>query len=95
MLKEIYEQPRVVTDTVQARIDAELGSGALPEANLDARQVQRLHRAVLVASGTSYHAALVGRFMIEWPVSPPRSTSRPSSGIAQTPKQPVTSTGCP
>jgi glucosamine--fructose-6-phosphate aminotransferase (isomerizing) len=65
MLKEIYEQPRAVTDTFQARIDAELGSAALPEANLDARQVQRLHRVVLVACGTSYHAALVGRFMIE------------------------------
>jgi glucosamine--fructose-6-phosphate aminotransferase (isomerizing) len=65
MLKEICEQPRAVTDTFQARIDAELGSAALPEANLDARQVQRLHRVVLVACGTSYHAALVGRFMIE------------------------------
>src|SRR5712692_8066581 len=37
MLKEISEQPRAVNDTFQARIDAELGSAALPDANLDAR----------------------------------------------------------
>ena len=65
MLKEIYEQPRAVTDTFQGRIDEEQGSVALPDAHLDPRSVGRLRRAVFVACGTSYHAALVGRFMIE------------------------------
>ena len=65
MLKEIYEQPRSVTDTFQGRIDEEHGSVALPDAHLDPQSVGRLRRVVFVACGTSYHAALVGRFMIE------------------------------
>ena len=65
MLKEIYEQPRAVADTFQGRIDLEQGSVCVPEMNLDRGQMRRLRRVVLVACGTSYHAGLVGRFMIE------------------------------
>ena len=65
MLKEIYEQPRAVTDTFQGRIDEELGSAVLADANLERREIRRLRRVVLVACGTSYNAGLVGRFMIE------------------------------
>jgi len=65
MLKEIYEQPRAVAETFQGRIDLEQGSVCVPEMNLDRGQMRRLRRVVLVACGTSYHAGLVGRFMIE------------------------------
>src|SRR6266581_2171367 len=65
MLKEIYEQPRAVTDTFQGRIDEELGSVILADANLERREIRQLRRVVLVACGTSYNAGLVGRFMIE------------------------------
>jgi glucosamine--fructose-6-phosphate aminotransferase (isomerizing) len=65
MLKEIYEQPRAVTQTFHGAIDEEQGSATLPEANLTAADIRRLRRVVLVACGTSYHAAVVGKFMIE------------------------------
>ncbi len=65
MLKEIYEQPRAVTDTFRGRIVPESGNLILPDANLDPATLKALRRVVLVACGTSYHAAIVGRFMIE------------------------------
>ena len=65
MLKEIHEQPRAVADTVRGRLDEHTGRAVVPEARLDAETVQGLRRVVLVACGTSYHAGLVGRAMIE------------------------------
>ena len=62
MLKEIHEQPRAVTDTIRDRISAAEG-----DAFIDGFEVQAeaLHRITIVACGTSYHAALVGKFLIE------------------------------
>ncbi len=65
MLKEIYEQPRAVGDTIRGRVSLETGSVTLPEARLDPDLMRRVQRVVLVACGTSYHAALVGRTMVE------------------------------
>jgi glucosamine--fructose-6-phosphate aminotransferase (isomerizing) len=65
MLKEIYEQPRAVTDTFRGRIAPETGSVVLPDVNLDPSTVRALQRVVIVACGTSYHAAMLGRMMIE------------------------------
>ena len=65
MLKEIYEQPRAVADTLRGRVSPEGGTVVLPDIGLDPEIVERLRRVVLVACGTSYHAALVGRFLIE------------------------------
>ena len=65
MLKEIYEQPRAVADTFRGRIAPETGSIVLPDANLDPSTVRGLQRVVIVACGTSYHAAMLGRAMIE------------------------------
>ncbi len=65
MLKEIFEQPRAAADTVRGRVQLEGGTVVLPDVQLDAEVVQQLERVVLVACGTSYHAAIVGRFMIE------------------------------
>ena len=65
MLKEIYEQPRAVADTIRGRVMAEEGSVSIPEAHLDRELLGRIRRVVFVACGTSYHAALVGRTMVE------------------------------
>src|SRR5438552_11481798 len=65
MLKEIYEQPRAITDTFRGRISPETGTIMLPEVTLDAATIQRIQRVVLVACGTAYHAAMLTRSMIE------------------------------
>ena len=65
MLKEIHEQPRAITDTFRGRIAPETGSVVLPDANLDPETVRGLQRVVFVACGTAYHAALLGRTMVE------------------------------
>jgi glucosamine--fructose-6-phosphate aminotransferase (isomerizing) len=65
MLKEIFDQPRAVRDTFAGRIDLEEGRVILPDAGLDPIALDRFRRVVLVACGTSYHAALVGRYVVE------------------------------
>jgi glucosamine--fructose-6-phosphate aminotransferase (isomerizing) len=65
MLKEIHEQPQAVADTMRGRVVLETGAVDLPEANLTAELVGRLQRVYLVSCGTSYHAALLGRSMVE------------------------------
>ena len=65
MLKEIYEQPRAVTDTFRGRISPETGDCFLPDLNLTTEELCGFRRVLLVACGTSYHAALIGRQMIE------------------------------
>jgi glucosamine--fructose-6-phosphate aminotransferase (isomerizing) len=65
MLKEIYEQPRAITDTFRGRISPETGDCFLPDLNLTADELRGFARVVLVACGTSYHAGLVGRQLIE------------------------------
>ena len=65
MLKEIYEQPRAITDTFRGRISPETGDCFLPDLNLTPDELRAFSRVVLVACGTSYHAALVGKHLIE------------------------------
>jgi glucosamine--fructose-6-phosphate aminotransferase (isomerizing) len=65
MLKEIYEQPRAVADTLRGRVQPESGAVVLPDIALDPDVIEGVERVVLVACGTSYHAGIVGRFMIE------------------------------
>ncbi len=65
MLKEIYEQPRAITDTFRGRVSPETGDAFLPDLNLTPDELRGFTRVVLVACGTSYHAALVGRQYIE------------------------------
>jgi glucosamine--fructose-6-phosphate aminotransferase (isomerizing) len=65
MLKEIFEQPRAVTDTFRGRVIPESGNLVLPDINLDPALIEAIQRIVLVACGTSYYAAIVGRFMLE------------------------------
>lgn len=62
MLKEIHEQPRAVADTLAGRLDHERSDVRLDGIDID---VDALSRVILVACGTSFHAALVGEYLIE------------------------------
>jgi glucosamine--fructose-6-phosphate aminotransferase (isomerizing) len=65
MLKEIFEQPRAVIDTIRGRLSEEKGDAVLEGLHLDPVNLKKVHRIYLIACGTSYHAALVGKFLIE------------------------------
>ncbi len=62
MLKEIFEQPRAITDTLRGRLLLEAHDADLEGFEIDPRD---LRRVLLLACGTSYHAGLVGKFLIE------------------------------
>jgi glutamine---fructose-6-phosphate transaminase (isomerizing) len=72
MLKEIYEQPEAVRETIGDRVRH--GALVLEALEMSETEIQNLRRIVIVASGTSYHAGVVGRYIIEeWarvPVEP-------------------------
>jgi glucosamine--fructose-6-phosphate aminotransferase (isomerizing) len=65
MLKEIEEQPDGVLATLQERLDPISGQVSLPDLALEPEELRRLRRIVLVACGTSWHAGLVGKFLLE------------------------------
>ncbi len=65
MLKEIYEQPRAVIDTFRSIIDLERMEIHFPELNVDKALLNKIDKICLVACGTSYHAALVAKYMFE------------------------------
>ncbi len=65
MLKEIHEQPRAVRDTLLGRISLEDGDVHLEELGEAAAALKGAERVLLLACGTSWHAALVGKFLLE------------------------------
>ncbi len=65
MLKEIYEQPRAFRDTIRGRFSLESGSLYLEGLETLQGVLPTIDRIVLVACGTSWHAGLVGKFLIE------------------------------
>jgi glucosamine--fructose-6-phosphate aminotransferase (isomerizing) len=65
MLKEIHDQTQAVQDTLGTRVDFERGRILLDNVKLPASELRRIDRLHLLACGTSWHAALVGKFMIE------------------------------
>jgi glucosamine--fructose-6-phosphate aminotransferase (isomerizing) len=65
MLKEIHEQPRAVRDTLLGRVSLESADIFLDEMNLTDAELSAYERVVIVACGTSWHAAHVGKFLIE------------------------------
>ena len=65
MLKEIHEQPRAVRDTIAGRLLEDEGDVYLEDLPFSDRQLAALKRIVIVACGTSWHAALMGKFYIE------------------------------
>lgn len=65
MLKEIHEQPRAVRDTIAGRLLEGEGDVYLEDLTFSDRQLAAIKRIVIIACGTSWHAALVGKFYIE------------------------------
>ena len=65
MLKEIFEQPRAVADTLTGRIMEEGKDVYLQDMQLSDEQLGQLEKIFIVACGTSWHAGLVGKFLIE------------------------------
>jgi glucosamine--fructose-6-phosphate aminotransferase (isomerizing) len=65
MLKEIYEQPQALINTLRGRIDPQSGRVELPEITMTAKELNNLERIALIACGTSWHAALVAKYWLE------------------------------
>jgi glucosamine--fructose-6-phosphate aminotransferase (isomerizing) len=65
MLKEIHEQPWAVRETTIGRTSAETGRVYLHEMGLDEAALKKIDRVLILACGTSWHAGLVGKFVIE------------------------------
>jgi glutamine---fructose-6-phosphate transaminase (isomerizing) len=65
MLKEIYEQPRAVRETALGRVSEDSGQVFLEEMEITAEELRRLEKMQIAACGTSWHAGLAGKFMIE------------------------------
>ncbi len=65
MQKEIYEQPRAVADTLVGRISLDRGQVFLDEVGLSDDTAREVRRILLVACGTSWHAGLCGRYLME------------------------------
>ena len=65
MLKEIFEQPAAVRDTILGRVSLETGTIFPDDTGLSDADITSIDRVTLIACGTSWHAALVGKFLIE------------------------------
>jgi glutamine---fructose-6-phosphate transaminase (isomerizing) len=65
MLKEIYEQPRAIADTLAGRLREEEGDVALDSLELSDDELCGIEKIFIIACGTSWHAGLVGKFYLE------------------------------
>ena len=65
MLKEIFEQPRTVQNAMRGRIDSEELTAKFGGLNLTTSELRAVDRVVITACGTSWHAALVGEYLLE------------------------------
>ncbi|HNX44206.1 MAG TPA: glutamine--fructose-6-phosphate transaminase (isomerizing) [Bacteroidales bacterium] len=65
MLKEIFEQPRTVRDSMRGRLNMEQGSVILGGIEEYTRKLLNARRIIMLGCGTSWHAALVGEYLIE------------------------------
>ena len=65
MLKEIFEQPEALQNTLRGRLDTAMGSAVLSGLALSPRELSGIRRLVIVACGTSMHAGMVGKYFFE------------------------------
>jgi glucosamine--fructose-6-phosphate aminotransferase (isomerizing) len=65
MLKEIFEQPRAVENALRGRLDFEAATARFGGLNMTPEALRAIDRIVIAASGTSWHAALIGEYLIE------------------------------
>ena len=71
MLKEIHEQPQTILDTMRGRYSHESGEADLPDIGLSPEEFSKIERIWIVACGTSWHAGLVGKYLLEEMVRTP------------------------
>ncbi|MFK7818544.1 MAG: glutamine--fructose-6-phosphate transaminase (isomerizing) [Planctomycetaceae bacterium] len=65
MLKEIYEQPQAIENALRGRFNEDEATARLDGLNLSLQQLRRINRVVFTACGTSWHAGLVGEYLLE------------------------------
>lgn len=65
MLKEIFEQPRAIADTLRGRFTVESGEVNLEEFGLAEEEIEAVEKIYIVACGTAWHAGLIGKYLIE------------------------------
>lgn len=65
MLKEIFEQPETLRNTIRGRLDLNGGTSVLAGLNLPPRELASIRRAVIIGCGTSLHAGMVGKYLFE------------------------------
>lgn len=65
MLKEIFEQPTTIENALRGRLDEDEATARFGGLNMDPQKLRRIDRIVLTACGTSWHAGLVGEYLIE------------------------------
>src|SRR2546426_4605131 len=65
MLKEIYEQPTAARDTILGRVSLDRGQIFLEDLNIAEETFRALQKVTIIACGTSWHAGLVGKYLIE------------------------------
>jgi glutamine---fructose-6-phosphate transaminase (isomerizing) len=65
MLKEIYEQPTAARDTILGRVSLDRGQIFLEDLNISDETLRALQKVSIIACGTSWHAGLVGKYLIE------------------------------
>ncbi|MBM80724.1 MAG: glutamine--fructose-6-phosphate transaminase (isomerizing) [Planctomycetaceae bacterium] len=65
MLKEIFEQPTTLENAMRGRLNVDEATAVFGGLNLDPQQLRRVDRIVLTACGTSWHAGLVGEYLLE------------------------------
>jgi glucosamine--fructose-6-phosphate aminotransferase (isomerizing) len=65
MLKEIFEQPRAAEETLLGRLSIDTGRVFLEEIAISEADLRAINKVALIACGTSWHASLVGKFLIE------------------------------
>jgi len=65
MLKEIFEQPQSLRNTLRGRLMADEGTARLGGLNMSERELRQIERVVITACGTSWHSGLIGEYLIE------------------------------
>jgi glucosamine--fructose-6-phosphate aminotransferase (isomerizing) len=65
MLKEIFEQPRAIEDTLRGRVHLDSGEVEALEVGISKEEAEKIERVYFVACGTSHHATIAGRYWIE------------------------------
>ena len=65
MLKEIYEQPKAMRDTMTGRVNSLEETISFPELNWTSEELGAINKIFIVACGTAYHAGIVGKYYLE------------------------------